>query len=324
MVGTQMVGTISRRSFLYAGTALAIGTRAAARMLPAVAVESTQTLQCGAARLQIDFAHGDFLCGRAAIVARIADAAAAVATYYGAFPVNRVRVIVTPAPGRSGVLQGTTWGAVDGFQALLRLRIGEGTTAPALREDWIITHELVHTALANLPDDQHWLEEGIASYVEPIARVQAGQIHAETIWAQMVEGMTNGEPATGDKGLDHTHSWGRNYWGGALFCLVADVALLRASNNRRGLQTGLRAIVNAGGTLDKDWPLPKLLAVADQATETRVLSEMYATWSDAPITVDLPALWKQLGVSATSGTVTLDDAAPLAATRKAITARPPR
>jgi hypothetical protein len=53
---------------------------------------------------------------------------------------------------------------------------------------------------------------GIA-YVEPIARAQAGQLPVEEVWAGMVQGMPQGEPRPGDKGLERTHTWGRTYFG---------------------------------------------------------------------------------------------------------------
>jgi hypothetical protein len=44
-----------------------------------------------------------------------------------------------------------------------------------------MTHELVHTALASLPDDRRWMEEGNATYIEPIARTQAGELSANLL-----------------------------------------------------------------------------------------------------------------------------------------------
>ena len=127
-----------------------------------------------------------------------------------------------------------TWGKRDGFPAVTRLVIGQHTTQQEFDTDWIVTHELVHMALASLPDSQHWLEEGIATYVEPIARSQAGQLGTERVWADMLGGMWHGEPKAFDRGLDHTHTWGRTYWGGALFCLVADIEIRRQTDNTYG------------------------------------------------------------------------------------------
>ena len=208
-------------------------------------------------------------------------------------------------------MQGTTWGDRAGFPAFVRLRIGQATTHDELAVDWVITHELVHTALPSLPDDQHWLEEGIASYVEPIARAQAGQLSVAEVWAGMVSGMPNGEPEASDKGLDRTHTWGRTYWGGALFCLMADIDIRRQTGNRYGLQDALRAIVASGGSIDKDWPLSRILAIGDRATNTHVLETMYAQWSVTPVPVDLSLLWSRLGVDAQQGDISFDVSAPL-------------
>jgi hypothetical protein len=282
----------------------------------------SQSLAAGDATLQIDFAKGEFDLSRSAIVQHIQTAAKAVMVYYGRFPVPRVRIMVIPVAGRHGVMQGTTWGDRDGFPAFLRLRIGQSTTAEELSTDWIATHELVHTALASLPDDQHWLEEGLASYIEPIARVQAGEIPAERVWADMMRGMPNGEPGEGDRGLNNTHTWGRTYWGGALFCLIADVQIRTQTHNHKGLQDALRAIVAAGGTIDKEWPLPRVLSVGDQATGTHVLKEMYAQWSEVPVPVNLTELWERLGVYQEETTIKFDPKAPYAAIRAAITEHP--
>ena len=71
--------------------------------------------------------------------------------------------------------------------------------------------------------------------------------------ANFMDGLPKGLPAPGDRGLDNTHTWGRTYWGGALFCLVADVEIHHRTNNRYGLQDALRGIVRAGGNMEHDW-----------------------------------------------------------------------
>lgn len=283
---------------------------------------SQSMLKVGGARLQIEFRGSTPDLPRTAIEEHIRRAAEAVSVYYGRFPVAAARIVVLISNGSDSMLQGTTWGDRDGFPAMTRLRLGQHTTQDELTVDWVATHELVHMALASLPDQQHWLEEGIATYVEPIARVQAGQLTQQRIWGDMVAGMHNGEPAAGDQGLNRTHTWGRTYWGGALFCLVADVEIRKQTGNKRGLQDALKAIVDAGGTIDKDWPVEQALSVGDRATGTSVLQQLYARWSETPVEVDLPDLWRQLGVRAERGTVVFDETAPLAKIRAGITAVP--
>ena len=237
-------------------------------------------------------------------------------TYYGRFPVARARILVVPvAGGRHGEdIEGTTWGGVDGFQGFTRLRIAQHATQEDLAEDWVTTHELVHMAFPSLPDDEHWMEEGLATYIEPLARVMTGELKARKVWGDMVRGLPQGEPAPDDQGLDRTHTWGRTYWGGALFCLVADVEIRRATGNRRAAGC-LAAVVAQGGTIDHDWRLDRALAIGDRATGTHVLTEHVRQWKDAPVTVDLPKLWADLGVHSlgSDGGVEFVPNAPLAA-----------
>lgn len=286
-----------------------------------VDVAETREIKAGNAVLQIDFARGDLDLSRDAVMGHIQAAVSAVTTYYGRFPVMRARVLVIPTPGRHGDLQGTTWGDMGGWPGFTRIRIGEHMTAAELADDWTMTHELVHMAFPSLPDDNHWMEEGQATYIEPVARVMTGELKAEDIWRDMVRDMPKGEPqGADDQGVDHTHTWARTYWVGALFCLVADVEIRRETNNRKGLRDALRAVVEQGGTIDHDWDLPRALAIGDRSTGTQVLSRMYADWKDKPVQADLPKLWEELGIRSTpDGGVAFVATAPLAKIREAIT-----
>ena len=97
-----------------------------------------------------------------------------------AFSRGARRVLILPVADRAGVLQGTTWGDMGGWPAFTRIRIGEHTTQADLNDDWMMTHELVHTAFPSLPDDEHWMEEGLATYIEPLARVMIGDLTGAT------------------------------------------------------------------------------------------------------------------------------------------------
>ncbi len=121
------------------------------------------------------------------------------------------------------------------------------------------------------------------------------------------------------RGLDNTHTWGRTYWGGALFCLLADMEIYRRTHNRKGLEDALRGILLAGGNITQDWELEKALSPGDRATGVPVLLELYEKMKDKPVVVDLDALWTQLGIERQDNRAVFDDLAPLAAVRKAIT-----
>ena len=135
--------------------------------------------------------------------------------YYGRFPTSRLHVLVTPVRGK-GAPSGTTFGSPP----RIKVTLGELADEEFLRRDWMMVHEMVHLAFPRVAQQHHWIEEGLATYVEPWARLGIGQLAPETIWKDLVEGLPKGLPAADDKGLDHTPTWGRTYWGGALFCLL--------------------------------------------------------------------------------------------------------
>jgi hypothetical protein len=286
-----------------------------------VVAESRQ-LQVGGATITVNIVAGRTDLSSQRLYAWVTRAGRAVAMYYGGFPVERAEVNVRPAPGRDGVFHGFTFSPDSGILTT-RISVGEHTTEEELASDWMMTHELVHMSFPAMAAEHHWIEEGIATYVEPIGRVQDGQIAVESVWQQLVEGLPKGEPAPGDGGLDHTHTWGRTYWGGALFCLMADLGIRRATQNRMGLQDALRGIVAAGGTMEQSWTIERAFATGNKATHTTVLTDLYEKMKAAPSSVDLEQLWRELGVVEDGRNITFRDDAPMAAIRKAIT-EPPR
>ncbi|HKO03465.1 MAG TPA: hypothetical protein VJW51_01895 [Candidatus Acidoferrales bacterium] len=283
--------------------------------------ESRQ-FEIGGATITVNLAAGHTDLPAARIYAWVTRAARSVAMYYAGFPVTRAEVNVRAAPGRNGVFHGFTFFPESGTLTT-RISVGEHTTEEELADDWMMTHELVHMTFPAMADEHHWIEEGIATYVEPIGRAQDGQIPVVSVWQQLVDGLPKGEPEMGDGGLDHTHTWGRTYWGGALFCLMADVGIRRETQNRMGLQDALRGIAAAGGTMEHDWPIERALSTGDKATGTTVLSDLYQKMKAAPAPVDLEKVWRELGVVAGGGGVRFRDDAPGAAIRLAIT-EPPR
>ncbi len=153
---------------------------------------ASQSFTVGGATIQVDFAAGDLDLSQAQVVSWAQVSARSVAMYYGRFPVPRARVLIEPVAGDSGSIHGTTWGGVGGFAAMTRIRLGQHVTQKDLQTDWVLTHEFVHTALPDLDDDQHWLEEGLATYVEPIARAGAGRLTAAKVWGEFLHEMKYG------------------------------------------------------------------------------------------------------------------------------------
>jgi hypothetical protein len=264
--------------------------------------------------LHLEFDPADFAVGGAAVREWVERAARIVAAYYGGFPVRELSVRLIPMPG-DGVRGGTTFGKPRAF---IRLRVGRDVTEAQLLADWVLVHEMTHLALPDVGEAHAWLSEGLATYIEGVARVQAGNRAETDVWAEELRSMPRGLPQPGDQGLDHTHTWGRTYWGGAMFCLLADVDIRRRTHNRFGLQDAVRAILRASGGLKTDWPIARVLRTGDAAVGTSSLEDLYAQMRDAPVTPDLRRLWHELGVDTEGTSVRLTEHAPLASVRLAI------
>src|SRR5260370_10040631 len=273
----------------------------------------TSTLLMGSSKIDVTIESGEMRLSQAELLHWVQTEAEAVANYYGRYPVADVEIHIIPVHG-TGVRHGQTFGYDGG---LIKIRVGKQTQAAELGNDWMLTHEMVHLSFPSMADEHHWIEEGIAVYVEPIARIQARQMSVEQMWAGLVRAMQKGLPQDCDRGLDHTHSWGRPDWGGALFCLVAHVEIRKQTHNEKGLQDALRGILNGGGDIRHDWELGEAFKIGDGVTGTAVLNGLYAKWKDQPVDVDLAAMWKELGIVADGKSVSLVEDSPLAAERRA-------
>ena len=250
----------------------------------------------------------------AAVAAWTERSAEVVRTYYGIRPIERTLLMIRPSRGVKvgfGATMGMSGSAID-------ISVGSDIGDAGLKDDWVLVHEMIHTALPDLDREHHWLEEGLATYVEPIARARFGLVTPERTWRDWIGGMPQGEPEDGDQGLDNTHTWGRTYWGGALFCLAADVAIREQTKNQRSIDDALRAVLDEGGNIAVHWPIKKLLATLDRGTGTNVISDLYARMATKAEKVDLPALWKRLGVAVNGDRIVYDDRAPLAFVRLAM------
>jgi hypothetical protein len=265
-------------------------------------------------RLRVELGSGEFDAGGDALLVWVRRSAGIVAAYYGGFPTQRATIELRPGAG-AGVQGGSTYANPD---ALIRVRVGREVTAAQLESDWVMVHEMTHLALPDVGPEHAWLSEGLATYVEGIARVQAGNRSEEDVWAEELRQMPRGLPQQGDEGLDRTHTWGRTYWGGAMFCLMADVDIRRRTHDTKGLQDAVRAIARESGGLRAEWPIERVLATGDRAVGTTSLEDLYARMKDSAYAPDLPALWRELGVVADGEAVRLTDDAPLAAVRHAI------
>jgi hypothetical protein len=283
---------------------------------PAIAADTMRQMNVEGVALRIELSGDDFRGGADPLLKWIQRSLHIVTGYYSGFPTSSLRIKVVPESG-DGVRGGKTWGYDGGF---IRIQVGHDVTERQLENDWVLVHEMTHLALPDLGDAQSWFSEGLAVYIEGIAREQAGNRTEQDIFVEQMRQMPRGLPQAGDSGLDHTHTWARTYWGGAMFCFLADVEIHRRTNNRMGLQDAMGAVARASGGLRADWPIQRVFTTADAATGTQVLEELYMQMKDKPVSPDLHELWTKLGVMVDGDSVKFNDEAPLAAVRRSIMA----
>jgi hypothetical protein len=275
-----------------------------------------ETLKIGGGTIEIEM-DSTLKVSRTDAVEWVRRAAVAVTGYLGRFPSKHL-LITIQGGGTEPVSDGVTYG-----DSRINVRLGPFATVADLREDWILTHEMFHLAFPSLDDRYLWMMEGLSDYLEPVARARAGQLTAEDVWREFVEGLPQGLPAAGDRGLDNNSIRERIYWGGNLYWLLADVRIREKTNNRHSVDDAIRAILDAGGNGDANWTLERVLSVGDQATKTTVLKDLYDESGPKPGVVDLDALWKKLGVKYSKGIIAFDNSAPLANVRISITSSHP-
>lgn len=280
-----------------------------------VAAAPTTRIDVPGGRVEVTITRRSGTPSDAVLLSWVEKAARAVAEYYETFPVPRVALTIH-AGGPGKISGGLTRG--EGGEASIRISVGEDTTEEDLGSNWVLVHEMVHLAFPSMTGHE-WIEEGIATYVEPLARARTKLIPVDEIWRWLLWGLPQGLEGVREQGLDRARGWNATYWGGALFCFLADVQIRQRTVNRKSLDDALRGIVRDGGSVTVSWPLARALEAGDRATGVSVLQDLYAKMRAGPVSVDLPGLFRQLGVSSSGGRVVYDDGAPLSAIRKGIT-----
>ena len=100
-----------------------------------------------------------------------------------------IHIIAAGAPGVRG---GQTF---PGEVPLIRVNAGRSSSeTELLRKDWVLVHEMIHLAFPWMDGKHNWMAEGLAVYVESIARLQAGHLQPQQVWGDFAKMMPRGLP----------------------------------------------------------------------------------------------------------------------------------
>ena len=247
--------------------------------------------------------------------------AQAQSNYWQGFTARQALLGLVPVTHRRGVGYGRS---VPGGGVTVMVEVGTDVDRRRLFDDWVLTHELIHTGMPFIRHGGTWFMEGAATYVEPIIRARAGWKTEEEVWREWVDNMPKGVQAFSSSMANARGQ--ENYWGGATFMLLADVGLRRATNGAKGLEDCLAGVLWSGLDGARRATIAEYAAACDRVTGTTVMSSLVERHFNNAQPVDLAALWKDLGISLVAGRIALDDSAPSAQWRKLIVpgTHPPR
>jgi hypothetical protein len=244
----------------------------------------------------------------------VEEAANVTVPLFGRFPVDHATLFVVPARGEDEVVFGKVLSLAGASVVVV---VGDQMPASARHKDWVLVHELFHLGFPTFRGEGRWLGEGLATYYEPILRARAGWTTESEVFRQFARNMPRGQAPRGSSaGLSARDDLDTIYWGGAMFCLAADVRIREETRGRHSLDDVIRGALDRGGDATHVWTVRDVVTLGDRVTGTNVLSEMYERYAARGERIDLDGLLDSLGVPA-DGRET-NDARPLAWIRRGI------
>jgi len=307
-----------------AGTRVSFGgyTAVGRLNLQDLAVPAPGSLRPGESRrdatLHLAILDGPTDAGRADLVDWVRRTVEAESQYWQGFTANQLLLGLVPMSGRRPVGYGRT---ESGGGATVMVEVGLPVEQRRLFDDWVLVHELVHSGMPYFRGRATWFMEGAATYVEPIIRARAGWKTEAAVWKEWLDNMPRNVGAFA-VGLANARG-NQNYYGGALFMLMADLGIRRDSGGKKGLEDCLGGVLWGGVYASMDVHVPDYAGACDMATGTKVMSALVDRYYMRGQPVDIDAFWRELGVAEVGGVISLDDKAPLAKWRKMIVMGPP-
>lgn len=290
---------------------------------------ATEEIDAGGARLAL--ARLDDGRAPAALSRWLSASAHAVASVHGAFPEPRLNVLVVPTHVARPIVVGF-YSRGGGPTALFYV----GDAGADLDERdleatgrWALTHELAHALLPPVKGEDAWLNEGIATWYQDLLARRAGMLPSDVAyWAELVRGLRTGRERSDDDGLTvaqasarmhATGAYQHAYWAGVALALLAEVEAQRHGASLDDLVRALRRRFPDDDEARAARTLLRAIGEGRGAVAARALERAFDAHKDQPWP-DVDAVLAELGVVVDgAGSVTLDEQAPLADIRRAIT-----
>jgi len=265
----------------------------------------------------------------AEIVAWVNATADDIKQVYGRFPNPDAKIIVIPTTenawgGDSPVLFGRV--TRRGGESV-ELFVNPDRPIEQYYTDWKATHEFSHLMLPLLSQRYRWISEGFASYYQNVVMSRAGHYSPGVAWQRLSEGFERGRHSRPELSPNQAaadgarHARMKVYWSGAAVALLADTQLRSRSAGTQSLDTVLGQLQACCLPARRRWSGPRLFAKLDSFLDMPVFMPLYRQYANEVGFPDPDPVLHKLGVSKSrDGTVHLNDNAPQAAIRRAISA----
>jgi hypothetical protein len=265
----------------------------------------------------------------AEIIEWIEATASDVTLVYGRFPNPKAKIIVIPTTENSwGSDSAVIFGRVTRRRGeTVELFVNPDRPIEEYYADWTATHEFSHLMLPLLKQRYRWISEGFASYYQNVLMARAGHYTQKDAWQRLSDGFERGRESRPDLSLNQAAASGiryarmKVYWSGAAIALLADIELRQRSGGTESLDTVLGQLQSCCLPSRTQWSGQRLFKKLDSFLEAPVFMPLYEQYANTEGFPDYAPALLELGLSTNGdGTIRLNNSAPLATTRQAISA----
>lgn len=234
----------------------------------------------------------------------IEEAARAVTTAYGRFPVSQLQVVVAPTPRGQGPVP---WAYVArGGGPAVHFFINPQRAPGEFALDWSAVHEMSHLFLPYVSSRDIWLYEGLATYFQNVLMARSGLITQDEAWRRLYLGFQRASRIApgislqqAAERLNRPNNYLRPYWGGAALLLEADLRLREQGSSLDAALATLTCCLDAPARV----PAEEIVARLDAALGGGVFREVYRRAMESGDFPEFDGLFARLGVDVFGGEV---------------------
>jgi hypothetical protein len=258
------------------------------------------------------------------ILGWIDTVSASLASVYGRWPRQQIRVEVSPIGVSTD--DPVPWAkVVRGQPDTVSFYIDALASQDKLIGNWTAYHEFSHLLIPYRGWGDVWFSEGLASYYQNLLQARQGVFSQRQMWERLHAGFMRGRTrnkrpqltlAELSPQMHDTASYMRVYWSGAWYFLQADVELRRRSNNRQSLDTALEQLNRC--CAEQRLSAREIARQLDEVSKQDLFLPLFEAVSSSRAVPEFETLFEKLGIEVVGDGVVLRNSAQELAIRQGI------